>query len=209
MSLPHALLGVLDARPMNGYALARFFADAQNWIWSAPQSQVYAALTKLAAAGLIDGEERGSANGSTTTVWSLTAAGRAVFLEWVATPHPPASMRDGLALQALFFDSVPAAEAVAVLQEHAAGLEALVEQWSAHRDALAARDSPLLRERLLRRESAEHARIARLKAHVFQGQVEQARARIAWVRRMVELLQEDDTAGGHGVVPGQAGADRA
>ena len=207
MSLAHALLGVLEARPMNGYALARFFAGAQSWVWSAPQSQVYAALAKLAAAGLIEGDERGSSNGSTTTVWSMTAAGRTAFLEWVATPHPPPSMRDGLALQALFFDSVPAAAAVAVLREHVAWLEVLVEQWSAHRDALAAHDTPLLRERLLRRDPVEHDRIARLKAHVFDGQVEQARARIAWSREMIELLEGGQPPGGRGGAGGRAGPD--
>jgi DNA-binding PadR family transcriptional regulator len=192
MSLAHALLGVLDARPMNGYALARFFAGAQNWVWSAPQSQVYAALSKLADAGWIVGAEQRSSNGPTTTVWSLTPEGRAAFLDWVATPPPPVSVRDRVALQSLFFDSVPAREAIAVLESHAAELRGQLLEWSAHRDALAAKDTPLLRERLLRRDPSEHERIARLKAHVFDGQVEQARARLAWVEGMMALLRDDD-----------------
>ncbi|MGW5666639.1 FCD domain-containing protein [Micromonospora sp. NPDC003776] len=192
MSLPHALLGVLDARPMNGYALAQFFAGAQNWIWAAPQSQVYGALKKLESDGLIVGTEAEGQNGLTTTVYSLTPEGRAALVEWISTPHPPAPVRDAFALQALHFDSIEPQAAIAVVDAYVAHQRKLVDEWSQHRDALAAMDTPLLRERLEDRDPAEHKRIARLKAHVFDGQVAQAQARVDWALRAVELLGDPD-----------------
>ncbi|WP_207786375.1 FCD domain-containing protein [Micromonospora globispora] len=194
MSLPHALLGVLDARPMNGYALAQFFAGAQNWIWAAPQSQVYGALKKLESDGLIVGTEAEGQNGLTTTVYSLTPEGRTALVEWISTPHPPAPTRDAFGLQALHFDSIDPQAAIAVVDAYVAHQRKLVEEWSQHRDALAAMDTPLLRERLKDRDPAEHERIARLKTHVFDGQIAQAQARLDWALRAVELLGDDPHA---------------
>ncbi|TRW44250.1 PadR family transcriptional regulator [Georgenia yuyongxinii] len=190
MSLKHALLGILHAQPMNGYRLARFFAGAQSWVWSAPQSQVYGVLRTLSDEGLIVGEEQAGAAGPRTTVYSLTATGQHELREWIATPHPAPPLRDPFALQALLFDLVDPDEAVPAVRAYLADQERLVTEWTEHRDALLRMDTPLLRARLETRDAAEHERIARLKANVFDGQLEVARARAAWARRTLELLAE-------------------
>lgn len=188
MSLRHALLGVLTARPMNGYSLARFFAGSQNWVWSAPQSQIYGALKTLETTGLINASREEGQNGLETKVYSLTDEGVAELARWVSTSHPPAPTRDAFALQALYFDSIPAGAARAVLEEYIKSQTQQLEEWERHRDALAHMDTPLLQERLKSRPKSEHRRIARLKAHVFEGQILQARARIDWAEQGLALL---------------------
>ena len=81
----------------------------------------------------------------------------------------------------------------------AAVLEAfIVEQETVARDArehgkrLLAKDTPLLQERLTRRPTHEHDRIARLKAHVFEGQAMTAETRAAWARAELALLRDTD-----------------
>ncbi|GAW50121.1 MULTISPECIES: PadR family transcriptional regulator [unclassified Nocardioides] len=190
MSLKHALLGVLAARPMNGYALSRFFASSQNWVWSAPQSQIYSALKGLESEGLIEARREEGKNGLDSKVFSLTDAGRGLLLGWVATSHDSPPVRDAFALQALYFDSVPAEAARAVLEDFIETQIRLCDEWTTQRDALAVGDTPLLRERLAHRPRSEHARISRLKAHVFDGQVRQAQVRIDWAREAIALLDE-------------------
>jgi DNA-binding PadR family transcriptional regulator len=194
VSLKHALLGILQAQPMNGYRLARFFAGAQSWVWSAPQSQVYGVLRALSDEGLIVGEEQAGAAGPRTTVYSLTDAGRHELREWIATPHPAPPLRDAFALQALLFDLVDPDAAVPAVRAYLAEQERLAMQWAEHRDALLRLDTPLLRARLETRDAAEHDRIARLKASVFDGQLEVARARATWARRTLDLLAEHTPA---------------
>ena len=53
MSLQHAILGVLEARPMTGYELVQFFDSSMAWVWSAPQSQIYPRLRAMERDGLI------------------------------------------------------------------------------------------------------------------------------------------------------------
>jgi DNA-binding PadR family transcriptional regulator len=192
VSLRYAVLQVLQASPMNGYRLARFFAGAQSWVWSAPQSQVYGALGKLREAGLVAGSPRAGENGLSTADYALTPAGEQELLAWLSTAHPEPPVRDAVALQALGFDSVPTARAVAVLEAHIAEQEARCTEWTEHRAALLRRDTPLLRERLKSRPAGEHRRIAEVKAMVFERELEIAQAEIAWAHRMIALLHDLD-----------------
>ncbi|WP_092666211.1 helix-turn-helix transcriptional regulator [Agrococcus carbonis] len=188
MSLPHAILGVLEARPMTGYELCRFFDGTARWVWTAPQSQIYPLLRKLEAEGWIEGEEQVRGERLKRTNYSLTAAGMDELRRWLGEPHAEPAVRDGLLLKSLFFDLADPDEAAQVLEQHVAELRERIEQWSAHRTALLARDTPLLKERLDHRPAETHERIARLKAHAFDHLIDQAELRIRWCEQTRELL---------------------
>jgi DNA-binding PadR family transcriptional regulator len=191
MSLPHAILGVLEARPMTGYELTRFFESTARWVWSAPQSQIYPLLRRLEAEGLIVGEEQLRGEKLKRTSYSLTEAGLADLRDWLAEPHDEPPVRDPLLLQTLFLDTVEPADAERVLTAHLHALEAGIEQWTVHRNRLLARDTPLLRERLASRDTADHARIAALKAHVFDYLIDSAELGIAWSRRAIAIVRSE------------------
>ncbi|QYC42613.1 Transcriptional regulator PadR-like family protein [Nonomuraea coxensis DSM 45129] len=190
MSLQHALLGVLEARPMNGYELTRFFEAAPRWVWSAPQSQIYPTLRQMEQAGLIEGQKEIRGTRLRRTVYSITERGLAELRAWLGTAHTPPPARDAFFLQALFFDMIEPDRAASVLKAFIAEQEQLAAEWRAHREALLAKDTPLLKERLKNRPAGEHDRIAALKAHVFAGQIAVATARAAWARESLRLLEE-------------------
>jgi DNA-binding PadR family transcriptional regulator len=189
MSLPHAVLGVLEARQMTGYELTQFFESTARWVWAAPQSQIYPLLRKMEGEGLISGEEQLRGSRLKRTSYSITDAGLAELHGWLRVSHSEPSVRDALLLQALFFDMIAAAEAEAVLRERVAEVQDKVEQWSVHRARLLAGDAPLLRERLARRDPADHDRIKRLKAHVFDYLIEAGQVRIRWALEAIDILQ--------------------
>ncbi|MEU0481229.1 PadR family transcriptional regulator [Streptosporangium sp. NPDC006013] len=190
MSLQHALLGVLEARPMNGYELTRFFDAAPRWVWSAPQSQIYPTLRQMEQAGLIEGQKEIRGTRLKRTVYSITERGLEELRTWLGTGHALAPVRDSFFLQALFFDMIDADRAAPVLKAYIAEQEQLITEWRAHREALLAKDTDLLKERLKNRPPAEHDRIAGLKAHVFTGQIAVAQARVDWARESLRLLAE-------------------
>jgi DNA-binding PadR family transcriptional regulator len=191
MSLQHALLGVLEARPMNGYELTRFFEAAPRWVWSAPHSQIYPALRQMEQAGLIEGRQEIRGTKLRRMVYSITERGLGELRTWLSADHAAAPARDAFFLQALFFDMIDPDQAAAVLKTHIAEQEQLIAEWRAHREALLAQDTDLLKERLKSRPPAEHDRIAKLKAHVFAGQIAVAQARADWAREGLRLLAED------------------
>ena len=188
MSLQNALLGVLDARPMSGYELAQFFDSAAGWLWSAPQSQIYPALARMAADGLIVGETSVRGSRLRRTVYSLTLRGREALLAWISEYHAPAVSRDAFDLQAVLLDMAAPEDAVGVLKSYAEEQARAAERYEVHAMRLRAGDTPLLRERLRNRPSADHERISRLKAHVFAGKAAVCRQRVEWAQEAIALI---------------------
>jgi len=52
--LRHALLALLEARPMTGYELAKQFDVSAAYVWHAHHPQIYTELRRLEAARLVE-----------------------------------------------------------------------------------------------------------------------------------------------------------
>ncbi|GFE13202.1 hypothetical protein Sgleb_12490 [Streptomyces glebosus] len=195
MSLQHALLGVLEARPMSGYDLVQFFDGSSGYIWAAPQSQIYPTLRRMEQAGLIAGDDEQRGPRLTRTVYSVTEKGLAELRKWLSTPGKPQPVRDPVLLQALHFDMIESEQAHEVLEQFIREQEAAAEEAEGHRDRLLRQETPLLVERLSRHDPTDHDRIARLKAHVFAGLAATARTRAEWAREGQRLLATRKTPG--------------
>ena len=191
MSLQFAVLGVLEARPMTGYELTQMFEATARWVWAAPQSNIYPLLKKLETSGLIAGEEQIRGAKLKRTLYSITPAGLDALRHWLGEDLGAPNPRDPLLVQSLFFDMVDPAIATNVLEAHIGELRNCLQLWSIHRDTLLAGDTELLRERLKRRAPAEHRRISRIKAHVFDFLIDSAELRVRWAQRMIEILHDD------------------
>lgn len=194
MTLRYALLGVLEARPMTGYELAQFFDESTSWVWSAPHSNIYPQLRKMEEEGLLSSRTEIRGERLERTVYSISKKGIEELRRWVTSDPGAVNQRDPLFLRAVFFDMTDPAEAEDMLEQFIERENDFVKQWQEHRDALLRKDTPLIRERLQRRPKGEHDRIAALKANVFQGMVDQAKARVRWARRTLELLRDADTS---------------
>jgi DNA-binding PadR family transcriptional regulator len=187
MSLRYALLGVLEARPMTGYELAQFFDTSMAWVWSAPHSNIYPALRKMHAEGLLEAETDIKGEKLERTVYSITDEGRRTLREWVVS-DPGLPPRDPLLLRMVFADLVEADDVTKLLQVLVERQSQLIAQWTDHADALRRHDTVLLRERLKTREAHDHDRIAAIKANAFDLLVAQAGTWIEWATRTIELL---------------------
>lgn len=190
MSLRYALLGVLEARPMTGYELARFFDASTAWVWSAPHSNIYPALRKMEAEGLLEAETDIKGEKLERTSYSITDEGRRALKNWVVSdPGPPT--RDPLLLRLIFADIPDPEETSKLLETLIERQRDLLAQWSDHAEALRRKDTDLLRERLKTRPPEDHDRIAEIKASVFDLMVAQAETWIAWATRAVEEFDDE------------------
>jgi DNA-binding PadR family transcriptional regulator len=89
------LLGLLAVSNQHGYQLLECFRDPSQLgeVWSLSTSQLYAVLKRLAAQGLIAGQEIGSTDAPTRTEYQITKAGMARLQAWMHDEHPSASIR--------------------------------------------------------------------------------------------------------------------
>ncbi len=84
VSLPHVLLGLLRS-PATGYDLRRTFETGAAHYWAAELSQIYPALKKLEADGLVRSEDAPSTRGPRRRLYHRTPAGREALIAWVSS----------------------------------------------------------------------------------------------------------------------------
>ena len=86
-SVSLVLLAVLAGtdEPMYGYRIAKRLADGGEGVLAGKQSALYPVLRNLSSAGLLDSEVEPSVAGPPRRYYRITALGRAVLGQWIAT----------------------------------------------------------------------------------------------------------------------------
>lgn len=89
MSVPQALLGLLDREPSHGYDLKRDYDAYFGWGKSLPFGQVYATLSRLARDGKVVAGEAEPGGGPDRKTYAITEAGRSEIDTWLSQPVEP------------------------------------------------------------------------------------------------------------------------
>ena len=163
-----AVLGALSVEPMTGYRLRAAITDTLGHFWHESFGQIYPTLKALEAGGHV---QREGTTGS--GAFNITAAGQARLRDLLAEPFSPAPARDPLLLRVFFARHVApeltrerlvqALDAAVSRSEEFAQVRAEIEEQPGPADAM---------YWLLTLSAGEHA----------------ARARIAWAKEALELL---------------------
>ena len=80
---PFAILGLLSWQPMSGYDIKKLVDMGLQHFWNESYGQLYPTLDKLVANGLATRSEETSSGGRRRRVYSITAAGRRAFIDWL------------------------------------------------------------------------------------------------------------------------------
>lgn len=88
LALEHALLGLLRQRPMHAYEMHQTLTRARSLglVWHIKQSQLYALLARLEAAGYLEAATEAQGTRPPRKVLHLTPRGQAAFERWMASP---------------------------------------------------------------------------------------------------------------------------
>lgn len=123
-----SLLGLLHDGPLTGWDLVATAQDRIGNFWTLTQSQVYRELARMTEDGLVT---VGAPGRRDRKPYTITAAGRAAFAEWIDTDPAHDQVRVPLLLTILFAGHLRPgrlAEIIAAARaEHAARLEAYHE----------------------------------------------------------------------------------
>jgi DNA-binding PadR family transcriptional regulator len=126
-NLGYAILGLLAARPMSGYDIARLLKEPVSFFWSANHSQIYPELARLEAAGLVEYQVIEQYDRPAKKLHTITPAGLDAVKHWVTTPIKPQPSRSELVLKTFFIWLADPAQAVELFREqervHAAQLQ--------------------------------------------------------------------------------------
>ena len=89
MSVPYALLGLLEPAPRHGYELKREYDTLFNRAKPVKFGQVYSTLARLQRDGLVDVKSEQPGRGPDRKLYAITAEGVADLDEWLLTPEIP------------------------------------------------------------------------------------------------------------------------
>lgn len=126
------LLSFLRQRPMHGYEIQQLIQKSRMDVWTNILSgSIYYALNKMEADSLIAATAEERTGARIRKIYSITAEGERLFQQMVRetlklAPHSPKS---DFSLALNWIDSIPAAEAVALLEENLKQVETSLEQW--------------------------------------------------------------------------------
>lgn len=94
-----AILGMLTVEPMSGYDMMKFCEKSLVHFWHESYGNLYPRLKRLEAEGLVRGRKEPRDRAPDATVYSLTAAGRRRFLEWLQEEPQPEQVRSDFMLR--------------------------------------------------------------------------------------------------------------
>jgi DNA-binding PadR family transcriptional regulator len=189
VSLRHALLALLEAEPMSGYSLAKFFDLSVAYVWHAPHSQIYPELRRMHEAGLISGHSEARGAHATKTVYTLTDDGRAELARWVEELTPLHRERDAAYLKACYLEYASFASARRQFEAHRSHHEEQRRRWEAHVRNLENRDTDLMRIRIAQNPELADL-VAAYKVHVYHGLIDRAKQEVRWATAGLKMVDE-------------------
>lgn len=123
MSLPHLLLGLLNASPMSGYDLNKVFNTTIQHFWTTDQSQIYRTLYKLEEENKVRVETVIQEDNPNKKVYHVTEAGQSELREWLSKPLPEVPTREAWLGQLFLSHQLDNAAVIRVLEGYMAALK--------------------------------------------------------------------------------------
>jgi len=181
MSLKHGLLGLLNYEPMTGYDLDKMFKESLGYFWHAKASQIYRELDAMEQNGWLTSERVIQDEKPNKRVYSITAEGKAEFLDWLSLPKSDiknAMQQKNALLMRVFFGGEAKKEQTLEL------LRSFREEWLAYIQemdrvrAVIAQEAP----------DSDPEQVIHWEITVLHGEIVN-RARLEWVEKSIAMLE--------------------
>ncbi|MCC6616696.1 MAG: PadR family transcriptional regulator [Anaerolineae bacterium] len=130
MSLPHAILGLLDIAPMTGYDLKHEAFDSTiAHFWQADQAQIYRTLEKMEQDGWLESVIEVQTERPNKRRYHITEAGRAELRRWLHTPLPLPIHREAFLVRMFFAGQLDNATILDQIAHQRAAHQALLDRY--------------------------------------------------------------------------------
>jgi len=117
MSLPHALLGLLNYRPATGYELKATFTNSIHFFWDATLPQIYRTLKQMEGNRWLNVTVEHQDGKPSRKVYQVTEAGRKELRRWLGEPLETPEPRNAMLIKVFFGNQMDSAQFTAHLKE--------------------------------------------------------------------------------------------
>jgi PadR family transcriptional regulator, regulatory protein AphA len=102
MSLPHALLGLINYHAATGYGLKQAFDNSIHFFWNATLPQIYRTLNDMESKGLLAATFKHQAGKPSRKIYRVTPAGLEELKRWLAAPAELPEARHPMLVKTFF-----------------------------------------------------------------------------------------------------------
>src|SRR5512139_757589 len=102
MSLPHALLGLLQYKPATGYELKQTFTRSIHFFWNATLPQIYRTLGDMEGRGWLTVTVEHQDGKPSRKVYQVTESGKEEFQRWMREPLAAPQFRVPMLIKVFF-----------------------------------------------------------------------------------------------------------
>lgn len=102
MSLPHALLGLINYKPVTGYDIKTTFNDSINEFWNASLPQIYRTLHQMERSGWVLSnieQQKGKPN---RKIYKITDKGKKELRKWLGEPLEISQTKNKMLIKVFF-----------------------------------------------------------------------------------------------------------
>jgi DNA-binding PadR family transcriptional regulator len=117
MSLPHALLGLLNYRPATGYELKATFTNSIHFFWDATLPQIYRTLKQMESSGWLNVTVEHQDGKPSRKVYHITDEGRKELQQWLSEPLEMPEPRSAMLIKVFFGNQMDSAQFATQLEE--------------------------------------------------------------------------------------------
>jgi len=120
--MENIILGFLMYRPLTMYELKKAMEASTEHFMSASFGSLHPTLNRLEERELVSSTQR-TDNGRAKRIFAITKAGRAAFLEWLATDFSTEKVRDPSLLRVFFLGHLPDSERHGLVKRYVQDLQ--------------------------------------------------------------------------------------
>ncbi len=129
MSLPHALLGLINYKPATGYDLKGRFDQSVHFFWNSTLPQIYRTLNDMKAKGWLKSTIEHQDGKPSRKVYSITQTGKEELIRWLSEPHEMTEPRDPLMIKVFFGNQAGMGRLVEHIKEWREYYASMVEMY--------------------------------------------------------------------------------
>ncbi len=107
MSLPHALLGLINYQPSTGYDLKNKFQKSIHFFWNATLPHIYRSLNQMEKQGWITSKVEQQSGKPNRKVYRITNDGKKELLNWLNKPPVEPEFRHSMLVKVFFGKQLP------------------------------------------------------------------------------------------------------
>jgi PadR family transcriptional regulator, regulatory protein AphA len=102
MSLPHALLGLINYRPLTGYDLKTTFNASINGFWNASLPQIYRTLHQMEKSGWVLSSIEQQDGKPNRKIYKITDKGKKELRKWLGEPLEISQAKNKMLIKVFF-----------------------------------------------------------------------------------------------------------